>query len=220
MFYQSPFASPAATPAVPPQFNEVTQALRQATTTNSFQYMVETKKLCLAVCGAEEVASGLRAAGQSFEPNKVFHQELQNQILAFALMRVLPEDTVKQCMQVANAAAQAGAGPVMSAAGRLARELESAAGESKEMVDRVQEALLAQPLFRLASQMPQVFANLEVAYEPCAPYAAQLMGGLKSSMAMLVTAAANAALQAPAPEVATAAPGPEPEAPSADESKP
>lgn len=211
MFYQSPFASPAASPAVPPAFNEVTQALKQATAGNSFQYMAETKKLCLAVCAAEEMASTLRSRSQNFDPRKLFHQELQNQILAFALMRVLPENVVKTSMQAANAAAQADPGS-MSAAGRLARELEQAAGEKQETVEAVQEALMAQPLFRVASQMPEVWANLEQQYEQCAPYAANLMGTLKSSMGMLVNAAANAAATAPVPPAATTESAPAPPA--------
>jgi hypothetical protein len=164
--------------------------------------MAETKKLCLAVCGAEEVASAMRSRGQSFEVNKLFHQELQNQILAFALMRVLPDHVVKTSMQAAGAAAQADSSGTVSAAGRLARELEQAAGENEETVKAVQEALLAQPLFRLASQQPQVFANLEQQYEKCAAYAATLMGTLKSSMGMLVNAAANAAAAGPGVEAA------------------
>lgn len=198
MFYQSPFASPTAAPAAPPAFNEVTQALRQVTAGNSFVYMAETKKLCLAVCGAEEAASAMKARNQSFDVKKLFHQELQNQILAFALLRVLPEAVVKTCMQAASAAAQTDSDGSVSAAARLTRELETAAGESEETVKAVQEALMEQPLFRLASQSPEVFANLEVQYEACSPYAGQLMKTLKSSMGMLVTAAANAAAAGPA----------------------
>lgn len=206
MFYQSPFASPVAAPVAPPAFNEVTQALRQATAGNSFIYMAETKKLCLAVCGAEEVASALKGRGQAFEAKKIFHQELQNQILGFALMRVLPEATVKDCIQSANAAAQAGADATISNAARLTRELEAAAGESEETVKAVQEALLEQPLFRMASQSPEVFANLEQQYEACSPYAASLMKTLKTSMGMLVTAAANAVMAGtPAAESSTSA---------------
>lgn len=200
MFYQSPFASPVSAPAVPPAFNDVTHALRQATVSNGFQYMVETKKLCLAICAAEVLASDMRAAGQSFDPKKLFHQELQNQILAYALMRVLPEDVVKTCAQAAQLAAQAGQGGLMSSAGRVARELEAAAGESKETVEAVQEELVAQPLFRLAGQNPEVFAKLEETYEQCAPYAASLLGTLKTSMGMLLTAAANAANTTPPDE--------------------
>lgn len=214
MFYQSPFASPTAAPAAPPAFNEVTQALRQVTAGNSFLYMAETKKLCLAVCGAEEVASAMKARNQSFDAKKLFHQELQNQILAFALLRVLPEAVVKTCMQAANAAAQADSDSALSPAARLTRELEAAAGESEDTVKAVQEALLEQPLFRMASQMPEVFTNLEVQYEACSPYAGQLMKTLKSSMGMLVTAAANAAAAGPA--VPSAAPeAPADEAPAA-----
>lgn len=204
MFYQSPFASQMPAPAVPPAFSEVTQALRIATGTNGFQYLVESKKLCLAVCAAEGMASNLRSQGKSFEPKRVFHQELQNQILAFALMRVLPDDVVKACVEEANETMQAAKdAPAMSAAGYLTRGLENAAGESQEVVQEVQEALVAQPLFRIASQNPELFKKLEESYEFCAPYAAQLLGGLKSSMAMLLTAANNAA-GGPA---ATASPG-------------
>ena len=211
MFYQSPFASPTSVPAAPPAFNEVTQALRQATAGNSFLYMAETKKLCLAVCGAEELASALKARNQSFDAKKLFHQELQNQILAFALLRVLPDAVVKTCMQAASAAAQTDPEATSSGASRLTRELEAAAGESEETVKAVQEALMDQPLFRIASQNPEVFANLEVQYETCSPYAGQLMKTLKSSMGLLVTAAANAAAALPttAAETAQAA---EPEA--------
>lgn len=227
MFYQSPFASPSAAPAVPPAFNEVTQALRQVTAGNSFLYMVETKKLCLAVCGAEEVASALKSRNQAFDPKKIFHQELQNQILSFALLRVLPEAVVKTCIQAANAAAQADSDSAVSGSARLARELEAAAGESEDTVKAVQESLVEQPLFRMASQMPEVFANLEVQYEACSPYAAQLMKTLKSSMGLLVSAAANAAASLPAgaegasadeaaaPAVSEEAP---PEAPAVDAS--
>lgn len=191
MFYQSPFATPAAAPAAPPAFNEVSQALRQETAGNTFAYLVETRKLCLAVCSAEEVATAMRSASPGFDPKKIFHQELQNQILAFALMRILPENVLKNCIQAA--ATEVPGAPPSSSAGRLARELESAAGEDEQMVAAVQEALVAQPLFRLASQQPEIFKALEETYEQCASYANQLMGSLRASMSMLANTAGNPA---------------------------
>jgi hypothetical protein len=217
MLYPPAYATPNPGQPVPPAFNEVTQALRELTGGNNFTYMVAARQLCLAVCGAEEIASGLRARGQAFDVKAVFHQELQNQILTFVLLRVLPDAVIKACLQNLQAA-PADANAPTSAAGRLAAELERAAGDSEEMALKVQAGLVEQTLFRLTSQRPEVLVNLEQQYEQCSPYAATLIKTLKSSMGMMMTVAASSAIMAPSPSTATPPPASSPSAPQASTS--
>ena len=187
-FYSPPpFASNIPPPDPSLQaFNEVTQALRALVADSVFLYVAECKKLSLAVMEASEIFRTMQRRNEPVDGPTVFRQELQNQILGFALMRLLEVDDVKKAAQIANDTSMDALNqtPPMSRTGVLVREMESiASGKIDEA--RVQEELVAQPLFRLASQNADVLKGLDGVFDKVADSIPMLLQSTNATLAQL-----------------------------------
>lgn len=187
-FYSPPpFASNVPPPDPSLQaFNEATQALRALVADSVFLYVAECKKLSLAVMEASEIFRTMQRRNEPVDGPTVFRQELQNQILGFALMRLLEVDDVKKAAQIANDTSMDALNqtPPVSRTGVLVREMETiASGKIDEA--RVQEELVAQPLFRLASQDSDALKNLEGVFDKVADSIPMLLQSTNATLAQL-----------------------------------
>lgn len=186
------YSPPPYAPQVPPPdpslqaFNEVTQALRQLVADSVFLYVAECKKLSLAVMEASEIFRTMQRRNEPVDPVAVFRQELQNQILGFALMRLLEPDDIKKAAQVAQETSMEALNqtPPSSRTGVLVREMETIATEKIEP-EKVQAELVAQPLFRLSSQNPDIFKNLEAVFDKVADSIPMLLQSTNATLAQL-----------------------------------
>ena len=108
-------------------YNDTAKAISVAAQGNTFIYLTELKKLCLSIIQADEITQTLQHRGDKVDRPAIFRQELQNQILSFALMRVLTPEQIKDASQTANKNYMEGLvqTPPLSPAGLLLRELES-----------------------------------------------------------------------------------------------
>ncbi|MHB2018276.1 MAG: hypothetical protein ACYCW6_15100 [Candidatus Xenobia bacterium] len=166
-------------------YREVTQALSALSQGNTFLYVAETKKLCLAIIQAEQVVMAMQVRQEPCDRTATFRHELQTQISAFALMRVLSREQVKAAAERASAKETEGLveTPPLSPSGMLLRELEAAAGSGQEQ--RLQEELIAQPLFQLATQNAELLARLEQTYGDCVSNVPQLLKSANQSLHLL-----------------------------------
>ena len=186
------YSPPPYTPNLPPPdpslqtFNAVTQALRVLVADSVFLYVAECKKLSLAVMEASEIFRTLQRKNEPVDAPAIFRQELQNQILGFALMRLLDVEDVKKAAQTANEISMEALNqtPPMSRTGVLVREMENvASGKLDEQ--KIQEELMAQPLFRLSSQQPEVLKGLEEVFDKVADSIPMLLQSTNATLAQL-----------------------------------
>jgi len=121
MFYGSPFPpqqpssnqpsplSPGIPPAgmggaaaKPPEevaFQEARAAIKVECRDNIPQLMGETKKLSVAVLEAWDLMLVAGRRGVEMDPVEVLRQEMQNQVMAYALMRFLPDEACKSAAE-------------------------------------------------------------------------------------------------------------------------
>ena len=187
-FYAPP---PFAAPPPPPDpslqaLNEVTGALRTLAADNLLQYVVESKKLSLAVLDASEVTRTLQNRGMAVDGPAILRRELENHTRAFALMRMLSPEEIKQAVQAANVSGEAALArtPPGSRVQALVAELEAVAGGRLD-AEKLDLELQAQPLFRLLSDRPAVFSKLEGLYDQCAESIPRLLKSTNQALSQL-----------------------------------
>lgn len=220
MFYGSPFPQqpkpgqsvPGAppvpmAPGVPPAglqsgatkppeelaFQEARSALKQECRDNVPLLMGETKKLGVAVLEACEVMMVAGRRGLVLDGPAVLRQEMQNQVMAYALMRFLPDDSWKAAAESCAAKIPLGLQetPPVGKAGLFVRELESLVKDTPKNQEAIKQWLVTQPLFRVLTQNPQVFANLETHYLECAGKMNQMIQSTNESLTTLLHQQSN-----------------------------
>jgi hypothetical protein len=195
MFYQSPVPPPpgGGGPPLNPEVSkaiaaltEVTHALKEATMGNHFLYLTETKKLLLAVMGADELMRTLRRKGQTGDQPALFRQELRHQVEAFALMSQLDAESIKQAaIDAENAYPTAvEANPPSSRAGVLVDMLRRRVPSDSQPAEAT---LRQQPLQLLWADRPEVFIKLLELYPHAVDYCSQLLIGTNQSLRRLTT---------------------------------
>ncbi len=210
MFYGSPFPpqqpssnqpsplSPGVPPvgmggaaAKPPEelaFQEARAALKAECRDNIPQLMGETKKLGVAVLEAWDLMLVAGRRGLTLEPVEILRQEMQNQVMAYALMRFLPDEASKAAAEACAAKIPQAMqeNPPVGKAGLFVRELEALVKDTPRNQAAIKEWLLSQPLFRAMTQNPQAFANLEQHYQECAPKMNQIIQSANESLTSLL----------------------------------
>lgn len=109
-------------------FTQLRLGLKQYTTDEKLVFQTELKKLCLAVEAAEDVRVRQQAAGQEPDPQAIFIKEVQNQIQAFALMRMAKPEKVAQAVTIAYQQYSQLKGPGPSRAELLVKQLHTSLG--------------------------------------------------------------------------------------------
>lgn len=165
-------------------FAEVRSALKQETKDSPVQYMVESKKLCLAIVEAYEVVCNYRRRNWEHDQAAILKQEIQNQLMAFALMRVVTDEEIKAAAVRTHEGfhAVANANPPVSKSGLMVREMESNLEQTPEVEEAIKAALLIQPLFRIFHQNAETFVNLEKHYPEIAHTLPNLVQGANESL--------------------------------------
>lgn len=220
MFYGSPFppqqqpssggGQPPASPlgggippagiggaaAKPPEelaFQEARNALKSECRDNVPLLMAETKKMGVAVLEACEVVAVAERRGLELDRPQILRQELQNQVMAYALMRFLPDDAWKHAAEATQQkiveAMQAN--PPLGKAGVFVRELESQVKDTPKNRDAIQQWLVTQPLFRVLNSKPEAFANLEQHYVECAGKMNQIIQSTNETLTTLLHQQSN-----------------------------
>jgi hypothetical protein len=169
-------------------FQEARAAIKQECKDNVPLLMGETKKLGVAVLEACEVMLVAQRRNLQLNAGEVLRQEMQNQVMAYALMRFLPDESWK-------AAAEASAAkipqalqetPPVGKAGLFVRELEGMVKDTPRNQDAIKQWLLTQPLFRALNSNPQAFTNLEQHYQECSGKMNQMISATNESLSTLL----------------------------------
>ncbi len=189
---------PAAAAPQPPAmqaYNDLARAVSVHAQGNTFVYLTELKKLCLTILQADEITRTLQHRGDKVNGQAIFRQELQHQLLSYALMRVLPEAKVKEAAQNANKNYMEGLvqTPPLSPSGLMFTELEKVAGDNQQTAKEVEAELFRQPLFHMINKTPEAFAAIEQYYPQTADYVPQLLRSINQSMGLMVKAQASPA---------------------------
>lgn len=165
-------------------FAEVRNALKQETKDTPVQFMMESKKLCLAIVEAYELVCTYRRKSAECDQAAILKQEIQHQLMAFALMRVLSDDDIKACAIATheNFHEVATANPPMSKSGLMVQHMESMLEQTPELEEAIKGALVVQPLFRVFHQQTEVFAKLEQHYPEIAHTLPTLVAGANESL--------------------------------------
>lgn len=223
MFYGSPFPQPPSSNqppnplgqgvppmgmGIPPQgagmpgaskppeelaFQEARAALKAECRDNVPLLMGETKKLSVAVLEAWDLMMVADRRGLTLQPAEVLRQEMQNQVMAYALMRFLPDEACRSAAEACAAKIPEGMqeNPPVGKAGVFVRELESLVKDTPRNQEAIKEWLLAQPLFRAITQNPQAFASLEQHFQECAPRMNQIIQSTNESLTTLLNQQSN-----------------------------
>lgn len=185
-----PPAGFAAAPKPPEEvaFAEARAALKGECADNVPVLMGETKKMCVAIVEAGELMLTARHRRLELNPAAVLRQELQNQVMAYALMRFLPDDTWKAAAERSGSLLAAGLAenPPVGKAGVFVRELESQVKDTPRNQEHIKQWLLTQPLFRALNNKPEAFAKLEAHFEECGPKMNQLIQSTNESLSNLL----------------------------------
>lgn len=166
----------------------VRSALKEECQNHPQLFMMETKKLYLTVLETYELHGKQRSQGQTPDAQQLFNQELRNQLLGFALMQCLPENTAKQAAQAAQNLASQGRGS-RTRASFLVSELEKHLEATAEVEQQVGRWLMLQPLFRLSNQQPQLFAELAKHFGEIARKIPDLLRSTNESLVTLMKTA-------------------------------
>ena len=169
-------------------FAEVRAALKAETAEAPVVFMMESKKLCLGIVEAYELLANHRRRSLDCDQGAILRQELQHQVMAFALMRVITDDEIKAAAIRSSEKFHEGANatPPVTKAGLLVREMESVIDQDPETEEAIKAALVSQPLFRVLSQTPEVFTNLEQHYPEIALNVPNLVAGTNESLVQLM----------------------------------
>jgi len=174
-------------------FQEVRTALKQECRDNIPLLMGETKKLGVGVLEACELMLVANRRSLTLDAPEILRQELQNQVMAYALMRFLPDESWKSAAESCAAKIPEGLAetPPVGKAGVFVRELEALVPDTPRNQEAIKQWLLAQPLFRVMTQNPQVFANLEEHYQACAGKMNQMIQSTNESLTTLLQQQSN-----------------------------
>ena len=180
---------PAA--AKPPEelaFAEARAAIKLECRDNVPLLMGETKKLSVAVLEAWDLMLVAGRRGLELNSIEILRQEIQNQVMAYALMRFLPDDACKGAAEACAAKIPQAMQehPPVGKAGLFVRELEAQVKDTPRNQAAIKEWLLSQPLFRAMTGNPQAFANLEKYYQECAPKMNQIIQSANESLTSLL----------------------------------
>lgn len=169
-------------------FQEVRAALKPECRDNIPLLMAETKKLGVAVLEACELLLVANRRSLSLNQVEVLRQELQNQVMAYALMRFLPDDSWKAAAEACAAKIPQGLAesPPVGKAGLFVRELEALVPDTPRNQEFIKQWLLAQPLFRVLNQKPEIFTALEEHYPACAGKMNQMIQSTNESLSTLL----------------------------------
>lgn len=182
-------AAPAANK--PPEelaFAEARAAIKMECRDNVPLLMGETKKLSVAVLEAWDLMLVAGRRGIELNPVDILRQEMQNQVMAYALMRFLPDEACKSAAEACGAKIPQAMqeNPPVGKAGLFVRELESLVKDTPRNQQAIKEWLLSQPLFRAMTGNPGAFANLETHYQECAPKMNQIIQSANESLTSLL----------------------------------
>ena len=174
-------------------FQEARAALKAECRDNVPLLMGETKKLSVAVLEAWDLMLVAERRGLTLVPAEVLRQEMQNQVMAYALMRFLPDDACKEAAEGCVTKIPLGMqeSPPVGKAGVFVRELESRVKDTPRNQEAIKEWLLAQPLFRAVTQNAQAFASLEQHFQQCAPKMNQIIQSTNESLSTLLNQQSN-----------------------------
>ena len=174
-------------------FQEARAALKSECRDNVPLLMGETKKLSVAVLEAWDLMLVAERRGLTLNPSEVLRQEMQNQVMAYALMRFLPDEACKGAAEACAIKIPLGMqeSPPVGKAGVFVRELESLVKDTPRNQEAMKERLLAQPLFRAITQNPQAFASLEQHFQECAPKMNQIIQSTNESLTTLLNQQSN-----------------------------
>lgn len=174
-------------------FQEARAALKSECRDNVPLLMGETKKLSVAVLEAWDLMLVAERRGLTLNPSEVLRQEMQNQVMAYALMRFLPDEACKGAAEACAIKIPLGMqeSPPVGKAGVFVRELESLVKDTPRNQEAIKEWLLAQPLFRAITQNPQAFASLEQHFQECAPKMNQIIQSTNESLTTLLNQQSN-----------------------------
>lgn len=175
MLYGVPPYAPTPKPPGEQALHDLRRALQEECQQNAVLYLAESKKLCMAISEAYTLRGEYERRGLS-TPD-LLRQELQHQLLAYALLRLLPEEAGKAALERAAARSDSALtlNPPMSRVALLVGELETSA--SADLEGPVAEALAVQPLFRVMGQSADAVETLSQHYHDVAPKATQLVLG-------------------------------------------
>lgn len=182
-------AAPAANK--PPEemaFAEARAAIKAECRDNVPLLMGETKKLSVAVLEAWDLMLVAGRRGLELNPVEILRQEMQNQVMAYALMRFLPDDACKSAAEACSAKIPQAMqeNPPVGKAGLFVRELEALVKDTPRNQQAIKEWLLSQPLFRAMTGNAGAFANLEAHYQECAPKMNQIIQSANESLTSLL----------------------------------
>ena len=186
-----PAGAGVPTSSKPPEelaFAEARAAIKVECRDNVPQLMGETKKLSVAVLEAWDLMLVAGRRNLVLNPVEVLRQEMQNQVMAYALMRFLPDETNKAAAEACAAKIPQAMqeNPPVGKAGLFVRELEGHVKDTPRNQAAIKEWLLSQPLFRAMTGNPQAFANLEQHYQECAPKMNQIIQSANESLTSLL----------------------------------
>lgn len=163
MFYGSPLSGQPAPSSKPPAdqaLSKVRQAVKDECHNDATLFMMENKKLYLAIVEGYELRGQLAKSGQAPSPEAMLMQELRHQLLAFALMQCLPDTVCKACAAAAQSRAEAGERSQKTRSGLLVSELEARLQDTEDTQAQVSRWLMMQPLFRVLNAQPELFSEL------------------------------------------------------------
>jgi hypothetical protein len=169
-------------------FQEARAALKTECRDNVPLLMGETKKMGMAILEAVEVMLVAERREIELDPAQVLRQELQNQVMAYALMRFLPDEACRVAAEACAVKVPEGMKetPPVGKAGVFVRELEAQVKDTPKNQEAIKQWLLTQPLFRTLTQKPEAFAKLEQHYVDCAPKMNQLIQSTNESLTTLL----------------------------------
>ena len=183
-----PGAPAASKPPEELAFAEARAAIKQQCGDNVPLLMGETKKLSVAVLEAWDLMLVAGRRGVELNSVEILRQEMQNQVMAYALMRFLPDEACKAAAEACAAKIPQAMqeNPPMGKAGLFVRELEANVKDTPRNQAAIKEWLLSQPLFRAMTGNAAAFANLEQYYQECAPKMNQIIQSANESLTSLL----------------------------------
>lgn len=161
-YYQNPMGSTQKVSAEMARaisaFTQARMALKKYSGDSQVIYLNELKKLCLAIEAAEESRLRSQAAAQEVDLVALLVSELQNQLKAFALMRLVTPEQMLESVEKVSRAHGLHTGPGPTRAARLVSELEDIVPIEQEQ--QYLEGIAVQPLMVLLVEERELVEKL------------------------------------------------------------
>ncbi len=170
-------------------FTQARVALKKYSGESQPIYLNELKKLCLAIESAEETRARFEKAEQELEAPELFIKEVQNQIKAFGLMRLVTPQQMLEAIQRANQKFEQQPTPGPSRTERLVFELEEIVPLEKEQ-DYL-EGMAIQPLTALLAEDRELLEKLGAVFMHTLEHTTKTLSETNRTLKQLATLQGN-----------------------------